>query len=215
MAAQSPSLVYSSSKTSTDEKAELSNMKIGADMETMMVSYNMVVGEVRRDNLSLYEAALTQSRQPEFYADMDVPDSVDGRFEMLALHCGLLVFRLRKHEETKQSQALFDKMFKVMDPMLREMGVGDLSVPKHMKRMMQGFNGRIINYTQAIEKNDKEALKGALVRNVYGTLEEKDIPADRLEALADYLMISAQMETKEPEFAPLNNNNKGVNHVAA
>ena len=162
----------------------------------------------------LYEAAVVQSRQPTFYADMNVPDTVDGRFEMLALHCGILVYRLRKHGKTKQSQALFDKMFKVMDPMLREMGVGDLSVPKHMKRMMQGFNGRIIKYMHAIENEDKKALSDALIRNVYGTLKEKEIPQDSLNALADYLMASAQMETEEPEFSPLNDY-KGTRHAAS
>ncbi len=162
----------------------------------------------------LYDAALTQSRRPEFYADLNVPDTIDGRFEMLALHCGMLVYRLKRDGETKLSQALFDRMFKIMDPMLREMGVGDLSVPKHMKRMMQGFNGRIINYTQAIQDNDNIALKQALVRNVYGTIDEQSLRDEDVSALAAYVMASTALETQEPEFSEIIAN-EGNQDVAA
>ncbi|MEM8833425.1 MAG: ubiquinol-cytochrome C chaperone family protein, partial [Pseudomonadota bacterium] len=92
----------------------------------------------------LYAAAVDQSRHPVFYEKLGVPDSVDGRFDMIALHCSILMLRLNRAGENKLSQSLFDVFFKTMDRSLREMGVGDLSVPKHMKRMMKGFNGRLI-----------------------------------------------------------------------
>lgn len=152
----------------------------------------------------LYEAATEQSRQSVFYESLGVPDSVDGRFEMLVLHCSVIIYRLKNIGKTKLSQSLFDKLFKQVDPMLREMGVGDLSVPKHMKRMMQGFNGRIINYTEAIEKNDKNKLEKALVRNVYGTLPNEEVKQEYLSALADYVMMNALIETEEPQFTEIN-----------
>lgn len=150
----------------------------------------------------LYDVSVMQSRQPEFYSDLNVPDTVDGRFEMLALHCGILVYCLKNDGKTMLSQALFDKMFKVMDPMLREMGVGDLSVPKHMKRMMQGFNGRIINYTQAIEKQDKLEMQQALKRNIYGTVPDDEVNPKDLELLADYVFKSTgnSINIENPQF---------------
>ncbi len=165
----------------------------------------------------LYDAAVVQSRQPEFYADLNVPDTVDGRFEMLALHCGILVYGLKNDGKSMLSQALFDKMFKVMDPMLREMGVGDLSVPKHMKRMMQGFNGRIINYTQAIEKEDKIAMQEALRRNVYGTVLDDDVNQNDLAILANYVFESTgnTINIENPQFGSINfTKEKGQNATA-
>ncbi len=165
----------------------------------------------------LYDIAVVQSRQAEFYADLNVPDTVDGRFEMLALHCGILVYNLKKDGKTNLSQALFDKMFKVMDPMLREMGVGDLSVPKHMKRMMQGFNGRIINYTQAIEKQDKIEMQEALKRNVYGTVHDDKVNQDDLEALATYVFESTsnKINIENPQFGSMNFSKKEGQNAAA
>ena len=158
----------------------------------------------------MYQAAVAQSRQPYFYAELGVPDSVDGRFEMMTLHCGILVYRLKNDGKTKLSQALFDAMFKSMDPMLREMGVGDLSVPKHMKRMMQGFNGRIINYTQALQNNGKNELEGALMRNVYGTLKEDQVNEENVSALVDYVIESSQLDADQTNYAELPHSESGL-----
>ena len=95
---------------------------------------------------------MAQARQPVFYESYGVPDSVDGRFEMIALHCYLLMRRLQAAGDKALSQKLFDIFFVSMDQSLREMGVGDLAVPKHMKRMMNGFNGRADGYEQALNK---------------------------------------------------------------
>ncbi|MEM7617964.1 MAG: ubiquinol-cytochrome C chaperone family protein [Pseudomonadota bacterium] len=162
----------------------------------------------------LYEAATLQSRDPVFYAELGVPDTIDGRFEMLVLHCSIIICRLKNVGKTKLSQALFDKLFKQIDPMLREMGVGDLSVPKHMKRMMQGFNGRIRNYIEAIENKDKKILKEALVRNVYGTLKVEEVREEGLAVLADYVLKNSAMETDMPEFTEINSK-EGNKNVAA
>jgi cytochrome b pre-mRNA-processing protein 3 len=123
---------------------------------------------------SLYFAAATQARNPAFYTDLGVPDSFDGRFEMTSLHIFLIMNALTREgpgHGKRLSQALFDRMFKVTDQAIREMGIGDLGVPRHMKRMMKAFNGRAHAYRAALAQGDDTALIEALRRNVYGTLE--------------------------------------------
>ncbi len=132
---------------------------------------------------SLYHEAVQKSRTDEFYTDFGVPDTFDGRFEMLSLHVALT---MRELDDDKLEQALFDVMFRDMDRSLREAGVGDLGVPKHMKRMMKAFKGRHFYYAQALDKNDIEELKSALRRNAYGTLD--DVNAKKLDALANYML---------------------------
>mgnify|MGYP001151821236 CR=1 FL=1 len=126
--------------------------------------------------LALYELAVKQARIPSFYEDCNVPDSVDGRFEMICLHAGLLIMRLEQLGEAgaKLAQALFDHMFLDMDRSLREMGISDLRVPKHMKRMLNGFNGRAQAYKEAILANDRKKLEAAILRNIYGTIDDAD-----------------------------------------
>ena len=140
----------------------------------------------------LYAQAEAQGRLPEFYDSLGVPDSVDGRFEMIALHCYILMHRLQAKGDKKLSQALFDVFFKQMDLSLREMGVGDLGVPKHMKRMMQGFNGRATHYETAVKTNNREELKKALIQDVYGTVENPN--NNNAEQLADYVLSNLNLE---------------------
>lgn len=134
---------------------------------------------------ALYFAAASQARQPAFYQEMAVPDTVDGRFEMTVLHVFLVMNALGK-ENQKLVQALFDRMFKVSDQTMRQAGIGDLSVPRHMKRMMKAFNGRAHAYATALQSGQ---MADALRRNVYGTMENAPHPAImRLEA---YVIDSA------------------------
>jgi cytochrome b pre-mRNA-processing protein 3 len=146
----------------------------------------------KRQARALYESCVGQARLPVFYQELGVPDTVDGRFEMVALHCFMTISRLNKAGDARLGQALFDVFFVNMDRSLREMGVGDLGVPKHMKRMMQGFNGRRLNYEKALETHDGIALKDVLKRNVYGTV---DTPKDEnIAHLATYIQASYHME---------------------
>lgn len=149
----------------------------------------------------LFQAAVEQARVPVFYSRLAVPDTVDGRFELIALHCYIIIHRLNRAGEPKQAQAVFDTFFINMDQSLREMGVGDVGVPKHMKRMMQGFHGRGQGYEKAIKSDNIEMLKQALVRNVYGTVEEPS--EDILSMLADYVMQSVVIKTTGAEFATI------------
>ncbi len=123
----------------------------------------------------LYDRIVAQSRQPYFYADLAVPDSVAGRFEILALHMFLVLTRLRwkADADPDRAQDLVDLFFLDMDTVNRELGVGDLAVPKRMKRLAAGFYGRLSAYEDALgaEKNTDlpdDPLAVALLRNVYG-----------------------------------------------
>ncbi len=143
----------------------------------------------------LYVQIVEAARRPVFYRDLGVPDTTDGRFEMIVL-CGFFVFWSLKEKASQEaaglSQALFDRMFSDMDRSLRESGVGDLGVPRHMKRMMTGFNGRMAAYEAALALNGDEALLEALKRNVYGTV--KEIEAGKVESLARYVRRQAAVK---------------------
>lgn len=141
----------------------------------------------------LYLQIVAQARNSFFYRELGVPDTTDGRFEMIVL-CSFFAFeqlRLNRNlEAVRLAQGLFDHMFTDMDQSLRESGVGDLGVPRHMKRMMAGFNGRITSYGAALAKGDDPALLlDALKRNVYGTV--KDIDEEKIEKLAHYVRMQA------------------------
>ncbi len=120
-----------------------------------------------------YGAVVAQARLPVFYARYGVPDTLDGRFELIALHMFLVLHRLRAETEAEGfRQALFDLLFADMDRSLREMGVGDLSVGKQVKRMAEGFYGRIDAYRRGLP--DQTALEQALRGNLYGTVSDPD-----------------------------------------
>jgi cytochrome b pre-mRNA-processing protein 3 len=134
---------------------------------------------------AVYNSIVAQSRQPVFYAEMGVPDTVTGRFDMISLHLALLFRRLRHGPQGAKdfSQAVFDLFFKDMDRSLREMGVSDLGVPKKIQKMGNLFFGLLAALNEALDRNDAEALAGVLARNV---LEGQDTP--QLRALADYVI---------------------------
>ncbi|MBR0688624.1 ubiquinol-cytochrome C chaperone [Bradyrhizobium manausense] len=115
---------------------------------------------------AIYGMIVTQAREPIFYRDLGVPDTVNGRFDLLLLHLWLLLRRLRTAQGgTELSQALFDRFCEDMDDNLREMGVGDQTVPKRMRAFGEAFYGRVQAYDQAIEA-DAEALAQAICKNI-------------------------------------------------
>lgn len=140
---------------------------------------------------SLYEQAVAQAREPVFYESYGVPDTIDGRFDLITLHVFLLMSRLLEEgrEGRTLAQKIFDVMFRDMDRSLREIGIGDLSLPKHVKRMMKGFNGRANMYRQAMADAAPGALEEALKRNLYGSLEAP--PEDMVQMMAVYIYESA------------------------
>ncbi|NNG05134.1 MAG: hypothetical protein HKM95_13705 [Inquilinus sp.] len=120
-------------------------------------------------HVRLYLSLVDQSREPAFFERLGVPDTVDGRFDMIVLHVFLLLDRLRGHGERAEllAQALFDHMFSDMDQNLREMGVGDLSVGKKVKAMGEAFYGRAAAYRTGLEEAGDGALMEALRRNLF------------------------------------------------
>lgn len=142
----------------------------------------------------LYAALIAQSRNPALYTGLGVPDSVDGRFDSLLLHCFIVMRRLGRGDRAARalSQALYDVMFVEMDRAVREMGVGDLSVKRHVRRMMKAFNGRVAAYEAAIA--DPSQMKDTLRRNLYGTIEGG--PGDAVLARAEaYLLAGVDLVT--------------------
>jgi cytochrome b pre-mRNA-processing protein 3 len=131
---------------------------------------------------SCYEAIVAAARHPTFYADWGVPDTLDGRFDMIALYTFLVLDRL-KGEEPAFRQALVDEFFADMDRSLREMGVGDLSVGKKVRKMAEAFYGRLAAYDQALA-GEAAALEGALARNIFP--DQPESPGARL--LAAHVM---------------------------
>ncbi len=118
----------------------------------------------------LYVALVKQARKTEFFAACGVPDTVQGRFEMIALHAFLVLHRLKRDhgQSARLAQELFDVMFDDMDRNLREMGAGDLGVGRRVKRLAKGFYGRIAAYEAGL-KRDQETLGATLEPYLYGT----------------------------------------------
>jgi cytochrome b pre-mRNA-processing protein 3 len=128
-----------------------------------------------------YRQVVVHARQPAFFTEFGVPDTLDGRYEMICLHAFLYLHRLKRGrpQSAPLSQAFFDAMFADMDRGLRDVGTGDLGVGRQVKRMAQGFYGRIRAYEQGLGEGDA-VLSGALERNVFGTLRESDVERERL-----------------------------------
>ena len=115
---------------------------------------------------AIYGMIVAQAREPLFYRDLGVPDTVNGRFDLLLLHLWLVLRRLKSvGSGTALSQALFDHFCTDMDDNLREMGVGDQSVPKRMREFGEAFYGRTTAYDMALTEG-REALAQALCKNV-------------------------------------------------
>lgn len=144
----------------------------------------------------LYKRVVDQARLPVFYTSFGVPDTVDGRFELIVLHAAMVFRRLKDETDAADfAQTLFDYMFADMDRSLREQGVGDLSVGKHVKRMAQGFYGRTVAYDRALSEQDDEKLLSAVVRNIYGTVA---VAPAVLPAMTRYIKRQATQISSQP-----------------
>ncbi len=119
----------------------------------------------------LYAAAVAQARTPAFYLDLGVEDRIDARFDLYTLHILLLVMRLRDEpgeDGAAVAQDLFDVYVSALDHALRELGVGDISVAKKMRKLAESLYGRMNAWEAPLRDGDAEALGAALARNVYG-----------------------------------------------
>ncbi|MET0598958.1 MAG: ubiquinol-cytochrome C chaperone family protein [Mesorhizobium sp.] len=117
---------------------------------------------------ALYGQIVAAARQPVLYSDWQVPDTPLGRFEMLALHVFLVLHRLRGEGAplAELAQELTDRFFADVDDALRALGIGDIGVPKRIKKLARMFYGRAAAYGEALDRGDAPALAAALARNV-------------------------------------------------
>lgn len=117
---------------------------------------------------ALYREIVAAARQPALYSEWDVPDTPLGRFEMLSLHMILFLHRLRKETGAARAlaQELTDEFFTEVDHSLRELGIGDMGVPKRMKKLARMFYGRAESYGTALDAGNEAGLVAALGRNV-------------------------------------------------
>ena len=139
----------------------------------------------RSDTIStLYGTIVAQARLPCLYREYGVPDTVNGRFDLLVLHLALVLDRTADEPELRElGQALFDHFCTDMDSNLREMGIGDLSVPRHMQRVGEAFYGRAQAYRAGLVRGDQQRLLvEALERNIYGQEAANRAAAPRLAA---------------------------------
>lgn len=134
---------------------------------------------------SLYHEIVAQARLPVFYEKLGVPDTANGRFDMIVLHCFCVMQRLKKEPQGYDlSQMLMTVLVDDLDRNLREMGVGDLSVGKKVKRIAEGFYGRLDAYSTGLN-GDRTLLIEALKRNLYSSVEHPD--EGNVMQVADYL----------------------------
>ena len=147
----------------------------------------------------LYDAAAAQARSPAFYAAMGAPDTVEGRFELYTLHVAMVLRRLKGQgtRAAETGQGLFDAYVKSLDEALREMGVGDLSVGKKMRKLGEAFYGRVKHYDEAFAAlPDRAPLEAILARTVL--MEQDAADTGGVAAFADYAVAAMQALERQP-----------------
>lgn len=145
---------------------------------------------------SLYALTVVQARSPALYAELGVPDTAEGRFELYSLHVWLLLDRLTGHgdQAAETSQALFDAYVSALDNALRELGVGDLGVGKRMRKLGEAFFGRIRSYQAAMASlPDTTALEALLTRTAYA-----EVGTPQAANLAAYIVTQKQALALQP-----------------
>jgi cytochrome b pre-mRNA-processing protein 3 len=174
----------------------------------------MILGAFRRNDPSrniqgLYGAIVAQARLPVFYLEYGVSDSVEGRFELIVLHLVLVLRRLGAEGPAASArppapglgsavgQVLFDIFCRDLDDNLREMGVGDLGVPRRMRQFGEAFYGRQAAYAAALGAADPHELEKALARNILGEVAG----GEKAVALARYVRAAAAQLATQPEDA--------------
>lgn len=147
-----------------------------------------------RQGDALYAVAVQQARQPAFYTALGVADRIDARFELYTLHVLILFLRLKQDDERGEvaAQKLFDTYISSLDNTLRELGVGDVSVGKKMRKLGESLYGRMNAYEGPLRAEDIDALAASLAKNIY---ESADAETGR--ALARYAVASRQNLTAQ------------------
>ena len=135
---------------------------------------------------SIAEQTIQAARREALFTSLGVADTLEGRFEMVALHAGLVMRRLTALgvDGGDLAQVYVDQIFTGFDDALREMAIGDVGVLKRMRRYVEAFYGRLTAYDSALQRSEPEAFFEALARNVYGKTALDDAPYAF--ALAEY-----------------------------
>lgn len=146
----------------------------------------------------LYETLVQHARFPIYFDRLGVPDTPEGRFEVLALHIGLVVRRLCSLDDEGRAtgQALFDLMVADLDSNLRELGVGDLSVGKQVKRLASHFYARLNVLTEAFDQDRLDALSPMLETNLFGSASP---PPGAIPHLVDILQALEEALSRQPK----------------
>ena len=145
-----------------------------------------------------YARVVEQARRPEFFVSLGVPDTLDGRFELVCLHAFLYLHRLKNEPGAAAvCQEFFDTMFADFDRSLREIGTSDLGVGRQVTRMAEGFYGRARAYEEGLASGD-EALGAALQRNLYGTAPATP---EQVERMVGYLRQETARLAAQPAAA--------------
>jgi cytochrome b pre-mRNA-processing protein 3 len=124
----------------------------------------------------LHALLVSRAREPVFFREFAVPDTIDGRFDLLTLHAWLAL----EHLSGEAAQGLTDALFIGFDEAMREQGAGDMGLGRKMKQFADAYYGRLRAYGSAA---DEEELGAAIARNLYRGAKASDI---RSRALADY-----------------------------
>ena len=153
-----------------------------------------------RAGFELYGAAVAAARDPLLYARLGAPDTLDGRFDLIAIYAFLVIHRLKALPEPGPAlaQAVFDAMFSDMDISLREIGVSDLRIGKRVRAMWEAFHGRAKAYGEALDAGDHAALEAALARNVW-----RGAPPDGAPALLARLVLAQAARLAGQDLAAL------------
>ncbi|MGI9386881.1 MAG: ubiquinol-cytochrome C chaperone family protein [Methyloligellaceae bacterium] len=132
--------------------------------------------EKKRRAQQVYGSIVALARRPEFYRFWRVPDTINGRFDMIVLHLFLLLQRLKQDGEqgTEAGRLVIEAFFSDMDRSVREQGAGDLSVPKHVRKMADALYGRLETYRAAEEDGEGHVLAQALRRNIFPDADDDD-----------------------------------------
>ena len=158
-------------------------------------------GEARRAAQALAAGLMEQARQPAFFTEFGVPDSLDGRFDLLAFHAWLVLDQCAAEPEL--GQALIDELFLHFDEALRQMGTGDIGMNRRLKTLAGAFYGRLHAYRAA---SDAVALADAILRNLYRGAVERRTEAATVATYAQSArshLANSRLAQGELDFGPL------------